>query len=243
MVRTPRNDNSGIRKGTWTPEEDRKLVAYISKYGCWNWRQLPKYAGLSRCGKSCRLRWMNYLRPNIKRGNYTKEEEDIILNLHESLGNRWSTIAAHLPGRTDNEIKNHWHTHLEKKLQKTSISTRKEPKNEITQDKISQPNSTFLDLKTHKILESYPLSPKPSSSELSSSTITDNSSTKPEKFVAEDDAFSSELFEVDCGDFWTEPFLEESYSMDNNFSFVAPLVDAEFFSPFYPFIGEEFLCL
>ncbi|EEF49105.1 r2r3-myb transcription factor, putative [Ricinus communis] len=87
MVRTPCCDKSGLKKGTWTPEEDRKLMAYVTRYGCWNWRQLPKFAGLSRCGKSCRLRWLNYLRPNIKRGNYTKEEEDTILKLHASLGN------------------------------------------------------------------------------------------------------------------------------------------------------------
>ncbi|CAI0550189.1 unnamed protein product [Linum tenue] len=115
MVRTPSCDQNGMRKGTWTAEEDRKLIAYVTRYGCWNWRQLPKFAGLKRCGKSCRLRWMNYLRPNVKRGNYSKEEEETILNLHSSLGNRWSAIAAHLPGRSDNEIKNHWHTSLKKR--------------------------------------------------------------------------------------------------------------------------------
>lgn len=73
-------------------------------------------AGLLRCGKSCRLRWMNYLRPDIKRGNITPDEDDLIIRMHSLLGNRWSLIAGRLPGRTDNEIKNYWNTHLIKKL-------------------------------------------------------------------------------------------------------------------------------
>ncbi|GFP92476.1 transcription repressor myb5 [Phtheirospermum japonicum] len=82
------------------------LADYIGREG----------AGLLRCGKSCRLRWMNYLRPSVKRGHITPDEEDLILRLHRLLGNRWSLIAGRIPGRTDNEIKNYWNTHLSKKL-------------------------------------------------------------------------------------------------------------------------------
>ncbi|CAN1844151.1 Transcription factor MYB4 [Linum perenne] len=121
MARTPYVDRNGLKKGTWTPEEDMRLVAYVSRHGCRNWRQLPREAGLARCGKSCRLRWLNYLRPDIKRGGFTKEEEDAIFALHEKLGNKWSVIATHIPGRTDNDIKNFWNTRLKKLQPKWSI--------------------------------------------------------------------------------------------------------------------------
>ncbi|KAH9623520.1 hypothetical protein KSS87_011475 [Heliosperma pusillum] len=117
MGRPPCCDHKeGLKKGPWLPEEDQKLIDYIEKHGPGNWRALPKKAGLRRCGKSCRLRWTNYLRPDIKRGRFTFEEEEAIIQLHSVLGNKWSAIAAKLPGRTDNEIKNYWNTHIRKRL-------------------------------------------------------------------------------------------------------------------------------
>ncbi|KAI0500653.1 hypothetical protein KFK09_018869 [Dendrobium nobile] len=116
MGRSPCCDEVGVKKGPWTPEEDEKLIEYIKKHGHGSWRHLPRNAGLNRCGKSCRLRWTNYLRPDIKRGKFSEEEEGLIIHLHSMLGNKWSLISTKLPGRTDNEIKNHWNTHLKKKL-------------------------------------------------------------------------------------------------------------------------------
>ncbi|KAL1560729.1 transcription factor MYB41-like [Salvia divinorum] len=121
MGRTPCCDKNGLKKGPWTPEEDEKLSRYIHAHGAGNWRNLPKNAGLQRCGKSCRLRWTNYLRPDIKRGRFSFEEEETIIQLHSVLGNKWSAIAARLPGRTDNEIKNYWNTHIRKRLLKMGI--------------------------------------------------------------------------------------------------------------------------
>ncbi|XP_047324947.1 transcription factor MYB61-like [Impatiens glandulifera] len=124
-----------LRKGLWSPEEDEKLIKHITSYGHGCWSSVPKLAGLQRCGKSCRLRWINYLRPDLKRGTFSSQEENLIIELHAVLGNRWSQIAAQLPGRTDNEIKNLWNSSIKKKLKQKGIdpSTHK-PLSEVLQN-------------------------------------------------------------------------------------------------------------
>ncbi|XP_054808731.1 transcription factor MYB106-like [Prosopis cineraria] len=113
---------AGLKKGPWTPEEDQKLMSYIQQHGHGSWSSLPAKAGLRRCGKSCRLRWINYLSPDIKRGKFSLQEDQTIIQLHALFGNRWSAIALHLPKRTDNEIKNYWNTHLKKRLTRMGIN-------------------------------------------------------------------------------------------------------------------------
>ncbi|KAE8702733.1 Myb-related protein Myb4 [Hibiscus syriacus] len=152
MVRHPY-----LKKGTWTAGEDQKLTAYIMRYGIWNWNQMPKFAGLQRSGKSCRLRWMNYLRPNIRRGNFTREEEETIIQLQKKLGNRWSAIAARLPQRTDNDIKNYWNTCLKRRsvisANNSSASATTETSSNIEENSCDAESSNLL-LSIHAMDES-----------------------------------------------------------------------------------------
>ncbi|TMW87473.1 hypothetical protein EJD97_019918 [Solanum chilense] len=156
MGRQPCCDKVGLKKGPWTAEEDKKLINFILNNGQCCWRAVPKLAGLLRCGKSCRLRWTNYLRPDLKRGLLSEYEEKMVIDLHAQLGNRWSKIASHLPGRTDNEIKNHWNTHIKKKLKKMGIDpiTHK-PLSTITIDQtntLEQENQPIEEEKNQDIL-------------------------------------------------------------------------------------------
>ncbi|KAK6936897.1 hypothetical protein RJ641_033927 [Dillenia turbinata] len=83
-----------LKKGPWTSAEDAILVDYVKKHGEGNWNAVQKNSGLSRCGKSCRLRWANHLKPDLKKGPFTQEEEDRIIELHAKWGNKWARMAA-----------------------------------------------------------------------------------------------------------------------------------------------------
>lgn len=170
MGRPPCCEKVGIKKGPWTPEEDIILVSYIQEHGPGNWRSVPTNTGLLRCSKSCRLRWTNYLRPGIKRGNFTPHEEGMIIHLQALLGNRWAAIASYLPQRTDNDIKNYWNTHLKKKIKKFPTAL----DNHITSD-----SSTHqLISKSYSDSKDSDITPHSSSMRLNQSSSTYASSTE-----------------------------------------------------------------
>ncbi|GAB4856602.1 hypothetical protein Ancab_014518 [Ancistrocladus abbreviatus] len=136
-----------LRKGPWSEEEDERLKAFIALLGGRQWDSLARASGLRRSGKSCRLRWLNYLRPNLKHSSISAEEEEIILQLHQRWGNKWSRIAKRLPGRTDNEIKNYWRTHLRKKIQIQETYASAASAETYSSDKTTNSESDFSSVK------------------------------------------------------------------------------------------------
>ncbi|KAK6925634.1 SANT/Myb domain [Dillenia turbinata] len=164
------NVPSKLRKGLWSPEEDDKLMHYMLNNGQGCWSDVARNAGLQRCGKSCRLRWINYLRPDLKRGAFSPQEEELIIHLHSLLGNRWSQIAARLPGRTDNEIKNFWNSTIKKRL-KNSFSTSSPNASDNSSSEHRDFMGVFMSMQEQGLMAMYNMN--------SSSTSLSSSSSSP----------------------------------------------------------------
>ncbi|EYU44001.1 hypothetical protein MIMGU_mgv1a019611mg, partial [Erythranthe guttata] len=168
-----------LKRGKWEVEEDEKLINYINANGEGSWRSLPTNAGLKRCGKSCRLRWINYLKSGLKRGSFTPHEDETIVKFHNTFGNKWSLIASNLPGRTDNEIKNYWNSHLSRRtylFRSTAVVDSKFIKTHPTKRKKivtnnNNNNNNEVPAKKKKIT-----SPPPVSDERESNTLHEDSS-------------------------------------------------------------------
>ncbi|CAI0385757.1 unnamed protein product [Linum tenue] len=247
MVRAPCCEKMGLKKGPWSGEEDQILVNYIHLHGHGNWRALPKLAGLLRCGKSCRLRWTNYLRPDIKRGNFSLQEEHTILELHNLLGNRWSTIAAKLPGRTDNEIKNVWHTHLKKKAaanhdDSNNINNHQQQQQPTTKkrrsaSKKSKTASVKPDQQTKPpaAAEEAEAKEEYSSDDVSSLTTGDNGGAQSNDAKPDDFSSTEEMDES----FWSEVLsADSSTSTDHDFP-AAELGSGLYDDPLGSFVSSE----
>nr|WBU86742.1 MYB90 [Vigna radiata]WBU86744.1 MYB90 [Vigna radiata] len=139
---------SGVRKGAWSQTEDELLRECVQLYGEGKWHLVPQRAGLNRCRKSCRLRWLNYLKPNIKRGDFGEDEVDLMIRLHKLLGNRWSLIAGRLPGRTSNDVKNYWNTNVRRKVQSHNRDEENNNNNNVKESERT--------LKPHQVIKPVP---------------------------------------------------------------------------------------
>ncbi|CAI0386125.1 unnamed protein product [Linum tenue] len=246
MVRAPCCEKMGLKKGPWSGEEDQILVNYIHLHGHGNWRALPKLAGLLRCGKSCRLRWTNYLRPDIKRGNFSLQEEHTILELHNLLGNRWSTIAAKLPGRTDNEIKNVWHTHLKKRAAANHDDSNNNNNHQQQQPTTKKRRSASKKSKTASVKDGQQTKPPAaaeeaeakeeySSDDVSSLTTGDNGGAQSNDAKPDDFSSTEEMDES----FWSEVLsADSSTSTDHDFP-AAELGSGLYDDPLASFVSSE----
>jgi hypothetical protein len=102
-------------KGSWTREEDEKIIQWVAEKGTREWGGLALQLS-GRIPKQCRERWHNQLSPTVLKTDWTDEEDRLLIEYHTTLGNKWARIAELMPGRTDNAIKNRWNSSLKRRL-------------------------------------------------------------------------------------------------------------------------------
>lgn len=131
-----------LRKGQWSAEEDTRLVALVAEMArseegfVRNWAEVADRI-TGRTTKQCRERWFNHLDPSIKRGNYTAEEDKLIMEQQAMIGNRWSVISGMLPGRTEDAVKIRWKTLTRPASSANTSAKKRKPKTNSTNSSVS----------------------------------------------------------------------------------------------------------
>ena len=107
--------NPKLTKGPFSPDEDQLIINFVETHGIHAW---PKVTSVlpNRTAKQCRERWFNNLDPTVTKEPWTPEEDNMIFELYQEYGPKWSQIARLIPGRTDNSIKNRWHASISKRM-------------------------------------------------------------------------------------------------------------------------------
>ncbi|XWS33985.1 hypothetical protein CRYUN_Cryun21dG0000400 [Craigia yunnanensis] len=222
-VGSDRISTHGLKKGPWTAAEDAILIEYVKKHGEGNWNAVQKNSGLMRCGKSCRLRWANHLRPNLKKGSFSPEEERIIIELHDKLGNKWARMAAQLPGRTDNEIKNYWNTRMKRRQRAGLPIYPQQVRDEVAGFLLQQPQ-----------IQQYQGRKRPSSSSLSSNLLSSSQDKKHDNYISSFSWLDSMNFSSAGQNQAIPSFYSNLYtSSSNNSGFALPP------SPSSPFVSSS----